>query len=175
MRTIVIRPAAQSDFSALRDIELAAFETLRDAGAVDGEASASTVEQLQQYLDRSLLLVACASDGVVRGWCGGYEIDGWLHIAEIDVHPDWQLMGIGRQLIHALLDEGKRRGLCGATLTTDRIAAFNAPFYQSFGFRFLAQQDSFPRLEAILEAEVGAGLNPLRRVAMVVPFEVDTR
>jgi predicted N-acetyltransferase YhbS len=43
MRDIVIRPATRTDFPALRDIELAAFETLRGAGAVDGEASASTV------------------------------------------------------------------------------------------------------------------------------------
>jgi GNAT superfamily N-acetyltransferase len=108
---------------------------------------------------------------VARGWCGGYEIDGWLHIAEIDVHPAWQRKGIGRQLIHALLDEGRRRGFRGATLTTDRFAAFNAPFYQSLGFRSSGLHDAMPHLDAILEAEIAMGLDPHRRVAMALPFE----
>lgn len=97
--------------------------------------------------------------------------EGWLHVAEIDVHPDWQRKGIGRRLMQRLLDEARTRVLKGGTLTTDRWAAFNAPFYLSLGFRFVHPQDATPNLQLVLDEEAAAGLNPGRRVAMVISFD----
>jgi GNAT superfamily N-acetyltransferase len=167
---IRIKQVGRDKFSTLRAIELASFETLRAAGAVTGEAAASSDKELQHYLDSGFLLAAFDAGGVPVGYGGGYLTDGWLHIGEVDVHPNWQRKGIGRQLLEALLEGGRARKLKGATLTTDRFAPFNAPFYTSLGFQAIEGEACPPRLKAILDKEKGKGFDPLRRVAMMLDF-----
>ncbi|MHC2364178.1 GNAT family N-acetyltransferase [Rhizobium leguminosarum] len=167
---MLIRSATSSDFNALRSIELASFETLRHAGAVSGAPSASSDEELQCYLDHGLLYVACDQSGAAVGYCGGYVAETFVHIGEMDVHPDSQRKGLGRKLLMTLIDQGRARKLDGATLTTDRLAPFNAPFYTSLGFQLLEREAAPPRLRKILEAEVEKGLDARRRVAMALPF-----
>ncbi|WP_234642871.1 GNAT family N-acetyltransferase [Allorhizobium ampelinum] len=168
--TIHIGPAKAHHFCNLRNVELASFETLRAAGAATGDPAASSDEELQVYLDAGLLLAAFDGTESPVGYAGGYISEGWLHIGEVDVHPEWQRQGIGRQLINALLTEGRTRHLVGATLTTDRFAPFNAPFYSSLGFQAIEGDACPARLKEILAAEVAKGLNPLRRVAMMLMF-----
>ncbi|MGV2128561.1 GNAT family N-acetyltransferase [Agrobacterium vitis] len=170
LSTIHIGPATAHHFCSLRKVELASFETLRAAGAVTGDPVASSDEELQVYLDAGLLLAAFDGTESPVGYAGGYISEGWLHIGEVDVHPEWQRRGIGRHLINALLTEGRARHFLGSTLTTDRFAPFNAPFYSSLGFHAV-EGDACPmRLKEILAAEVAKGLNPLRRVAMMLMF-----
>lgn len=164
---IRVEQAGRHDFPALRLVELASFETLRAAGAATGEPEASSDEELQRYLDAGLLYAAFEGQGTVVGYGGGQVVEGWLHIGEVDVHPDWQRKGIGRRLMAALLDDGRSRKLRGATLTTDRFAPFNARFYASLGFHMI---EGDARLGAILDAEVEKGFDPLRRVAMMLVF-----
>jgi GNAT superfamily N-acetyltransferase len=175
MTHFYIKPATRDDFPVLRSIELAAYETLRAAGAVAGDPSVSDDKDLHRYCEQQLLYAALPRGGDIVGWCGGYEIDDWLHVAEMDVHPDWQGKGIGRRLIQTLLDDARARELKGATLTTDRQAVFNAPFYLSIGFRFLDAQDTVPHLWAILNEEIAAGLDPLRRAAMMLSFSEEPK
>jgi GNAT superfamily N-acetyltransferase len=165
-----IKRADRKDFAALRTIELLSFETLRAVGAVTGEPSASTDEELQHYLDAELLYAAFDERSVPVGYVGAYIADGWLHIAEIDVHPDWQRKGIGRRLMETLLHDGRNRKLEGSTLTTDRFARFNAPFYASLGFSIVEESARPPRLKSILESEKRSGFDPNRRVAMTLTF-----
>lgn len=168
--TISIRKAGRSEFPALQAIELASFETLRAAGAVTGEPSSSTDKELRYYVADDLLYAAFDENGIPVGYGGAYEAEGWLHIGEIDVHPNWQRQGIGRRLVEALLHDGRTRGLEGATLTTDRLAPFNAPFYASMGFRLAEGLACPPRLRSILATETENGLDPDRRVAMMLIF-----
>ncbi|WP_346295838.1 GNAT family N-acetyltransferase [Rhodopseudomonas sp. P1] len=167
---MLIRPATTADFDALRTIELAAFETLRAAGAVSGVPSASSEQQLQRYLDRGFLDVACNHSGDAIGFCGGSIAGDFLHIGEMDVHPNWQRQGVGRALLTAALDKARAQRLDGATLTTDRFAPFNAPFYAIIGFRPLADDELPARLREILDEEAKIGLAPARRVAMMLRF-----
>ncbi|MCF6371360.1 GNAT family N-acetyltransferase [Rhizobium halophilum] len=116
-----IRRAAANDFQALQAVELACFETLREAGAVSGVPAASSDEELQRFLDEDLLYVACDQDGAAIAFSGAYVVDEFLYIAEVDVLPVWQGQGFGRRLIMTLLDDGRQRRLAGATLTTDVV------------------------------------------------------
>lgn len=165
-----IRPATSEDFDALRKVELAAFETLRKAGAVRGPASASADQDLQRYLDHGLLYLAGNRNDAAVGFCGGHIADGFLHIGELDVHPDYQRQGLGRVLVTTLLAAGRARKLDGATLTTDRLVPFNAPFYATLGFHLIERHNASRRLRRILETEIENGLDPLRRVAMMLEF-----
>ncbi|UYO53661.1 GNAT family N-acetyltransferase [Rhodopseudomonas palustris] len=167
---MLIRPATTTDFDALRANELAAFETLRAAGAVGGFPSASSDQQLQRYLDDGFLDVACDPSGDAIGFCGGYIAEHLLHIGEMDVHPARQRHGVGRALLTAALDKARAQKLDGATLTTDRFAPFNAPFYATMGFRALAGDELPARLREILTEEAKIGLDPARRVAMMLRF-----
>jgi GNAT superfamily N-acetyltransferase len=168
---IHIRPASRADFPALRQIEFSAFETLRVAGAVHGPPQTSSDEELQTYHDAGYLLAAIASDGEPVGYIGGYDADSRLHIGEMDVHPQRQRRGIGRRLMLAILEQARKHHLLGATLTTDRLAPFNAAFYASLGFSILEAPERSQRIDALLEIEVAKGLDPARRVAMQLEFQ----
>lgn len=151
-------------------IEQASFETLRAADAVTGEATVSGDEELQQYLSDSLLFAAFDERDIPVGYGGGYIAENLLHIGEVDVHPTWQRKGIGRKIVSALLEEGRARKLKGSTLTTDRFAPFNAPFYSSLGFHVVEGDECPQRLRLILALEQAKGLDPRRRVAMQLFF-----
>ncbi|QHM75474.1 hypothetical protein C7M52_01428 [Mixta theicola] len=168
--TIVIKPATRQMFAALRAIELASFTTLRAAGAVTGRATASSAEDLQRYLAAGLLWAALTPEALPVGFLGAYQQQGWLHIAEMDVDPVWQRQGIGRGLMAQAIKEGRARKLRGVTLTTDRFAPFNAPFYAALGLHIVARDECPERLKAILAAESAAGFDARRRVAMMMLF-----
>ena len=115
---ITVSPAQPTHFPALRAIELAAFEPLRDAGAVTGEPVANSLQELSDFSRDGLLFAAFTPDLTPVGFVAGKIVNLWLHIAEIDVHPHWQRRGIGRLLMQTVLSSGQQRGLAGATLTT---------------------------------------------------------
>lgn len=163
---ITLRKPEKTCFAQLQAIELAAFETLRAAGAVSGPASASSLQALERYSACGHLFAAFTSEGQACGFIGGELLDNWLHIAEMDVHPAWQRKGIGTRLVMCQLAEAKRKSL-GVSLTTDRLAAFNAPFYASLGFKQVDEAHCPPHLQAILKAERRSGFNSSRRVAMI--------
>ncbi|CAH6660943.1 GNAT family N-acetyltransferase [Pseudocitrobacter vendiensis] len=135
-----------------------------------GPASASSIEELRDFSRNGLLLAACTSDSVPVGFIAGQIAGEWLHIAEMDVYPNWQRRGNGKQLMQAILLNGKQRSLTGATLTTDKMAAFNARFYATLGFEIVEGEARPPHLAAISEDEIAKGFDPARRVAMRVIF-----
>ncbi|SFT80526.1 Predicted N-acetyltransferase YhbS [Kosakonia arachidis] len=166
MTDITLKPAQSEHLAAFRAIELASFETLRSTGAVTGDPVATSLEDLSRLSEEGILFAAFAAEDIPVGFAGAYITESWLHIVEANVHPNWQRQGIGRRLINALLAEGSTLGLIGASLTTDRYAPFNAPFYASLGFEILQEDALSPRLKALLAAETISGLAPMRRVAM---------
>lgn len=165
-----IRHAHPEDFDRLRAIELAAFETLRNAGAVTDEAGACSLEELSDFWRNGLLLTAYTSDSVPVGFVAANVEETWLHVAEMDVHPDWQRHGIGRRLMQAILNIGQQRGLTGASLTTDKMAAFNARFYATLGFEIVEGLARPPHLVSQIAEELASGFNPARRAAMCMTF-----
>lgn len=170
MLDITIGAAKPEHFSSLRAIELAAFETLREAGAVSGQAVANSLREFLDFSRDGLLLAAFVTDSTPVGFIAGNYENGWLHIAEIDVHPDWQRRGIGRLLVQAILADGQQRGLAGATLTTDNVAAFNAKFYAALGFEIVEGKSCPPHLVTQKAEEVKMGFDPARRVGMRMKF-----
>ncbi|OSN06721.1 acetyltransferase [Lonsdalea britannica] len=167
---ITISAAQPDHYSSLRAIELAAFETLREAGAVTGQAVANSLKVFYDFSRDGLLLAAFTPDSIPVGFIAGNFEDIWLHIAEIDVHPNLQRNGVGRLLMQALLSSGQQLGLAGATLTTDNIVAFNAKFYASLGFEIVEGQSCPPHLISQKAEEIKMGFNPARRVAMRLKF-----
>ena len=129
---MIVRDETPHDFSAIREINLAAFrdhpfsqqtehlivEALRDAGALE------------------LSLVA-EVDGVVVGHIAfssarvGDASSGWFLLGPVAVTPQHQGRGVGRALIEAGLEALRGRGARGFVLVGDPA------FYDRFGFRHL--------------------------------------
>lgn len=165
-----IRPARPDELHLLADIEIDAFWALHKAGAVNCEPTSLPVEVLRQSQAEQLLFVAIDAGDQPFGFLAGIMKDGSVHIAEIDVVRLWQKKGVGRRLMEAVIAAATLRHAAGVTLTTDRHAAFNAPFYASLGFRILDDEERPAGLTRILENEVAHGADPARRVAMALRF-----
>ena len=168
MVDISIRDAHRHEFDALAAIEIDAFQTLSNAGGVDGVPSAMPHEKLEEALVAGMLFVAVDAQDVPVGFIAAWPFDGGAYMAEIDVAVAYQGKGIGRRLIHSLIDRVKELGLSGVVLTTDRFIAFNAPFYATCGFRVLEDGETPATLKAVLTDEIKNGMQAERRVAMAL-------
>lgn len=163
-----IRQARIDELPRLAEIEIDAFATLAEAIGGDREAHALPRSILQQSLDAGLLLVAADKADHPVGFLAAEEIDEALYLIELDVSTAWQRRGVGRGLMLSAVELAKSRGLSAVTLTTDRHVPFNAPFYASVGFA-LTPTEALPRfLRGKLDYEISVGMDPDRRVAMVL-------
>lgn len=163
----VVRPARRDELPALPAIERAAgtrFDAVPELAGIP--ELASSPEELQEAHAAGLVWVAEAGDGVLIGFAHAYEVDGALHLEEIDVLPAWGGRGVGRALIAAVTAEARRRGLAAVTLTTFRDVAWNAPFYARLGFTVVAPSALSPGLAAIVAEEAAHGLPSALRVVM---------
>jgi GNAT superfamily N-acetyltransferase len=165
-----IRSARDDELPLLAAIEIDAFWALHEAGAVACEPTSLPLDVLEQSLAEGLLLVAVDDEDQPFGFLAGIMKDGSVHIAEVDVVRRWQKRGVGRRLMEAAIEAARAQNAAGVTLTTDRQAAFNAPFYASMGFRILNDDDRPAVLTQILENEIAHGADPARRVAMALRF-----
>ncbi|GGD14165.1 hypothetical protein GCM10011587_17850 [Pyruvatibacter mobilis] len=87
--------------------------------------------------------------------CG--VLDNALHLYELGMDPDHGGKGLGRALVETVAAEAKARGLEAVTLSTFTNVPWNAPFYETAGFRILAETELTPALILVAnhEAEVG--------------------
>ncbi len=109
-----------------------------------------------------------AVDGADRpvGFALAIELDGRLHLEEMDVHPAHGRRGLGSALIGAVCAAARRRGQ-EVTLSTFREVPWNAPFYAQLGFRQLEDAELTPGLRRLREDEARRGLIPASRVLMI--------
>jgi GNAT superfamily N-acetyltransferase len=101
------------------------------------------------------------------------DLDGALHLEEVDVHPDHARQGLGARLIDAAAAWGRELGYRAITLTTFRSVAWNAPYYERIGFRALPAEAWGPGLRERVADETRRGLAPERRLAMARPIGAD--
>lgn len=158
-----IRLAQTADLACLQDIERTAA-TLFPEGLLPDPNDAMPIEKLEKAKDSELLLVA-ALESAIAGFAMLEEHEGFLHLAELAVHPDLGRRGIGTQLVEAAIEQAVRRKLSGVTLTTFQDIPWNAPFYAKVGFRILQDSELSPMLRDILLQEESLGMN--NRVAML--------
>jgi GNAT superfamily N-acetyltransferase len=166
--TLEIRQARLGELPRLTEIELDAFATLAEALGISDAAHALPHAILRKAFEAGLLIVAADSDDHPVGFLAAEEIHDTLYVIELDVSRDWQRKGVGRQLMSHAVDMARTRRLSALTLTTDRHVSFNAPFYQSMGFQTVDGQDMPPFLRAKIDDEISNGMDPQRRVAMLL-------
>jgi GNAT superfamily N-acetyltransferase len=128
-----------------------------------------TVEELRGYLQLGRGWVAVDDDDVPIGYLIADVVDNEAHIEQVSVSPSWSRRGIGRALIDraALWAAGQR--LTAITLTTFTDVAWNGPYYERLGFRYLPEERIGPELKAIRGQEASKGLDTWPRACMWRP------
>jgi GNAT superfamily N-acetyltransferase len=161
-----LRPAEAADAPALPAIERDAAELFRTIGVWGAPfEGARSVEQHLAAAEAGIAWVV-AHDGAPCAFALGSLLDGHLHLHELAVLRAHQRRGLGRALLAAIVDHARWRLDPTITLTTDRFAPWNAPFYQRHGFVEVERSRLTPDLAALLEAERQEGFDMSRRVAM---------
>lgn len=162
-----IRPARAADVPALQALERDAAELFCEAGYwLPAFESVRGILDHTEAQDGGRSWVALdEADGPV-GFALASIVDGHLHLLEMAVARAHQRRGIGTRLLGVVLDQARWRFDPCVTLTTDRFLPWNAPFYGRHGFIALDPAGLPFELDCIVRAEIAAGLDPARRVAM---------
>lgn len=104
---------------------------------------------------------------VVVGFVHVLEIDGFAHLEQLAVLPRYGRQGHGRMLVRAALAEAASRGYSEITLRTYLHVPWNAPFYESCGFRRSEPASPFHR--QLVDTETRLGLERYgERIQMTV-------
>lgn len=127
-------------------------------------ASSVPVEQLEAACSEGRLWTAVLKLGAPVGFAIAVRESNAAFLQEIDVHPDHQQQGLGRQLIERVIAWAQVQECACVTLTTFENVPWNAPFYSRLGFRKLAEHELGSHLLERLQAERRRGLR--QRVAM---------
>lgn len=166
-----IRSAREDDLAALPEIERAAAEQLKTfpanlAQSPECFAKTNPVETFRaSMITRDLWVAVDPSDQPI-GFALTMEIDGTAHLEEIDVHPDCQKQGIGRALLHHVMQRASERGHSVLTLSTFSTVPWNQPFYEKMGFAVVPANEWSAGYHRIRENERASGLNLDVRVIM---------
>jgi len=166
-----IRPGTPGDVPRLPPIELAAgrqFLGIADQLGLTPEMldSTNTEENFARAQQAGLLWVAADAQDAPVGFALLMELDGCLHLEELDVHPAHSGQGLGAALVGQVCAWADTAGYPGVTLSTFRDVPWNAPFYARHGFRPLEPGELTPGLLAIRSAERGHGLRTDLRIIM---------
>lgn len=161
-----IRPAHPGDLNVLPAIEDAAgTRFLGTSAALDANLPNVPMAALAAAQARGSLWVAVDIADTPVGFLLAEPRPPWLHIRELDVHPDHNGAGLGRALVAAAATAAPALGCDRLSLTTFRDIPWNAPWYARQGFAEPADPPDW--LVAILAEEAAAGLDPANRCAML--------
>jgi GNAT superfamily N-acetyltransferase len=162
-----IRPGRPDEVEAVRAIEVAAASRFGAIGLPEIAAfdPAGPEEVLLRAQEGRLWVTADAGDRPVAFALFG-EIDGTLHVEELDVHPDHARGGLGAALIERLDGIARERGLPELTLSTFRDVPWNAPYYARLGFEPIPDEALGPGLAAIRDMIAAKGVDIIPRVFM---------
>jgi GNAT superfamily N-acetyltransferase len=165
---VTIRAARTDDLALLVEIERAAGETFRSVGMdLVADDDPGSVEELAPYADAGRAFVSVDAGDRPTGYVLLDVVDGAAHVEQVTVHPDHARRGIGRELIERAAAWARTQGLHAITLTTYVEVAWNGPYYERLGFRYLRPEEESPGLRAIRRHERALGLDAWPRACMV--------
>ena len=121
---------------------------------------------LENARERGRLWIALDCNDRAIGFAMLEIVDGLAHLDELDVHPDHARQGVGSGLLQKSIDWARGKKHAAMTLVTFRHLAWNAPFYEKFGFREIHRDAMSVELKALFRNEAATGMNMDNRIAM---------
>jgi GNAT superfamily N-acetyltransferase len=166
-----IREARPEDLALLPAIELSAASLFADRVGELGISrevleGVKSVEDHRNAQRSGCVLVAVDRNDKPVGFALVIELDGALHLDELDVAPEHGRRGLGAALLEELFRWGKARGFGAVTLSTFRDIPWNRPFYARMGFVEVDPSGYSPGLAALVAGERERGLPIETRVVM---------
>ncbi|MEU2254133.1 GNAT family N-acetyltransferase [Nocardia xishanensis] len=162
-----LRPAIDADLPILQDIERAAGKPFADIGmtavADDEPPTLATLREFQRA--GRAWVVTDAADRPIAYLILGL-VDGNAHVDQVSVDPDHAGRRFGKRLIDHAVRWARANGLPAITLTTFTEVAWNGPYYERLGFRYLSAAEETPGLRALRTAEAEHGLDRWPRACM---------
>lgn len=170
---IDIRRAAPTELPRLQAIDMAACALFDAVGLHVNLSSAhpfvtAEAERWAFALAKGDVLVAVDASGVIAGFAVLGQQDDAPYLDQLAVHPTFMRRGIGGALLRQVIVRGGPRPLW---LTTYGDVAWNAPYYEKFGFRIAADAECGPQMRHTLATQRAALPHPGQRVAMVRDVE----
>jgi len=93
--------------------------------------------------DEQALIIVLREGGAIVGGLSGKTVQGWLHIRDLAIDPDWRGKGFGRRLVAEAERIAIGRGCHSAWLNTH---SFQAPgFYERLDYTPFGVLEDFPR------------------------------
>lgn len=163
---IVIRSAEPDEFTKLGEIERSAGELFRAHGMDDVAEGATVAPEFAISFARSGIALVAEADGTLAGFSLAASYDRDAHLYEVSVSRDFQGAGIGRKLVETVNGWAKEKGFKAITLSTFSDVPWNAPFYETLGFRKLGHFEWTPAFHVLRAHEEAAGLDVDRRCFM---------
>ena len=165
---MAIRTARESELGRLREIELAAGVAFAEIGMTEvADAEPPPTETLCTYQQDDRAWVHVDADDRAVGYVLIDVVDRSAHVEQVSVDPEFAGRGLGRELIEHAASWGQDRGFTMITLTTFTEVAWNGPYYERLGFRYVNHDELTPELRAIRAEEAALGLDEWPRAAMV--------
>ena len=128
-----ISPMRPEDLDEVVAIERASFGMPWSRGAFLYEIEQNRVARCWVLRD---------GDTVVAYLCL-WEIGDELHVTNIAVHPSLRRRGLARQLLSAILEDGRTRRLRSVTLEVRPTNDEARTLYESFGFRVVGRRKGY--------------------------------
>ena len=100
------------------------------------------VEELKQP-EKSYLLAAVTTSGVIVGYCSVWNIVDHLQINSVAVCLKYRGRGVGLALLNTVVDLGGQLGATKILLEVRRSNAVARALYRRFAFRETGQRDSY--------------------------------
>lgn len=163
-----IRAAQEAELEQLRDIELAAGVAFAEIGMSEvASHDPPSIETLTGYLRAGRAWVQ-ADDESDRptAFLIADIVDDAVHIEQVSVDPAFARRRLGRGLIDQVATWARDEGYRTLTLATFTEVAWNGPYYERCGFRYLADSELTPGLRRIRAEEAGLGLDRWPRACM---------
>jgi GNAT superfamily N-acetyltransferase len=167
-----VRAARLEDIEAMQAIERAAGRLFADVGMDAVAADPPLMDTvLATYINGGRAWIA-ECDGRSVGYALADIVDGYGHLEQVSVHPAHGRQGLGRMLIHTVIEWATARRFPALTLLTFRDVPWNRPYYAALGFHLLPEADWMPELTALRQHETERGLDPEARCAMYLKLPV---
>lgn len=168
---LIIRPAEPADIPHLPSVEQRAASVFDDWLAETGLTrefldDVTSVGEFDDARARGDLWVAVSPDEGPIGFAIVIILDGFVHLDEIDVVPEWARRGVGTALVRAVCEWAASEGYEKVTLSTFRDVPFNAPFYARLGFVPVARENLAPEHLELVKEERARGLHIDKRIVM---------
>ncbi len=158
--TTIVRLAQPADAAFLPDIEVSAGESFRAlpelAWIADDGVDGVDIHSAR-IAEGSVWIAEDRLDGIT-GFLSAQRFDTDLHIWELAVAQPFQRRGLGRLLLDAARRKARNDAAAALTLTTFRHVAWNAPFYERYGFKILEGAETGERLTEVLRREAARNL-----------------